>query len=595
VIELAVGQRVEEVLARGFFEVPRFQRPYSWTLIEVGQLWADMFAERQREYFIGAFILYDKSPEGTATKTYAIVDGQQRLTTLTILLAAIRDAFADELNEPELATGIQQYIIRRDRRNVDRHVLTTEGGFPFFQSSIQSFPRQQPPPTSDPKPDEVLLNRAYTYFRQRLDAIGRSVQADPTIPREDKRKATVQRLEDLRDLILNLLVIFVVVDNEDDAYVIFETLNTRGKDLNLSDLVRNFLLKDLRGGTDAADMPRTRFNQVVARLQTSPVSLDAGEFIFHSWLSRESFVSSRKLFSEMKSRIRTPERKGQLLDEYEEDVEFYVKVRRPRLCDWSRELQEVKRSLEALAVFKVGQPTPLLMAALRAYHNKTLTIAELKQLASGLEAFHFQFTAIVGRSSSGGVSRRYASYARELNRVTRENCNKVVRELLLKLAQSAPTREEFIGAFIQLAFASWATDDRQLVRYVLERHHRHLAPDLGLDFSQLTIEHIASENPQNPAHGDLREVVPNIGNLMLVSRGLNEKLANKPFARKREVLRAVRDVYVDPYILAQSDWTPGCIRDRATKLAELSFDKIWRLPQVPRVDEEQILPGYDSV
>lgn len=102
-IDLAVDQSIEEVLNRGFYLIPRFQRPYSWTLDNVGDFWTDTMQSGSPDYFIGSVIVYetgDVKEQRRSSPQYAIVDGQQRLTTITILLAAIRDSLRGLGDDP---------------------------------------------------------------------------------------------------------------------------------------------------------------------------------------------------------------------------------------------------------------------------------------------------------------------------------------------------------------------------------------------------------------------------------------------------------------------------------------------------------------
>lgn len=98
---------VDELLNAAYFKVPRFQRPYSWERAEVEDFWNDTIADADGEYFIGSIVLFSHS-QGIL----GIVDGQQRLTTITMLLCALRDAFAHEQLDG-LARGIHRLIERQ--------------------------------------------------------------------------------------------------------------------------------------------------------------------------------------------------------------------------------------------------------------------------------------------------------------------------------------------------------------------------------------------------------------------------------------------------------------------------------------------------
>ncbi len=578
-IELSTDQTIEKVLQSGYYLVPRFQRPYSWTAENYGEFWSDTVQGDTPDYFIGAFIVYELQSEDSRGPTdYAIVDGQQRLTTITVLLAAIRDALASE-GESELALGIQSYIMRPDRRNRPRFVLETEGGFPFFQGEVQSFPPAETDRLPPRRPDERLLRNAYDYFRNQLDELRAATMRDPRRAREDRRSAVIEQLEEIRDKILNLVVIFVVVDDEDDAYIIFETLNTRGKDLSTADLVRNFLLRDLRESTDAVDLPRRRFNTILETLQDPSTNIDPSEFLLHSWLSRQSYVSGKDLFREIKRCVRTRAQKVQLLSDFETDLPLYVRIRRPDRGGWTNQQGDLVRSLNALSTFGMKQPLPLILSALRAYETEgTIRIRALRRLMKALEVFHYKFTAIAGRSSSGGISRRYAMHARQLVGADSQAVVASIDDLIDKLQQSLPSRDEFLAGFAELSYSSTKTRLKPLVKYTLEVLYRTSAGDgVTVNFDEMTIEHLAPENASATADEAEEALVASIGNLILVSEVLNNRLSNKTFERKKAILAGQQEVYVDPSILDANSWGDDEIRARSRSLGETAHDRAWVL------------------
>ena len=127
---------VEELLNSAYFKVPRFQRPYSWERQEVEDFWNDTIADADGEYFIGSIVLFSHS-QGTL----GIVDGQQRITTITMFLSALRDAFAKE-GFDGLGGALHRLIERPDINDNNLFVLQTETSYPYLQQRIQSFKKQ---------------------------------------------------------------------------------------------------------------------------------------------------------------------------------------------------------------------------------------------------------------------------------------------------------------------------------------------------------------------------------------------------------------------------------------------------------------------
>jgi len=241
-------KEIGEILGSGYYQIPRFQRPYSWELEHIAEFWNDIVVDSETDYFIGSMVVFTNKNEPTS-----IVDGQQRLTTITMILCAVRDALKDE-GFMELARGVHLNIERPDINNEPQLVLHPESSFPYFQEVIQKF--DDPEIEIEIKDEEANLQRAFTQIRNYIQDAIESLKKDSTITEEKKRDLIQRRLTSIRDKVLALKLIIVELDNEDDAYLIFETLNTRGKDLAVSDLVKNLVFRLLKTKNKRVVQPR---------------------------------------------------------------------------------------------------------------------------------------------------------------------------------------------------------------------------------------------------------------------------------------------------------------------------------------------------
>ncbi len=286
---------VKEILNSSYYEIPRFQRPYSWEKENLEDFWKDVFKSDQKDYFIGSIVTYK------AGDAKAVVDGQQRLTTLTILLAVLRNAF-DQIGSLKQSNGIQRLIERYDLEDKERFVLATETSYPYLQFAIQS--RTPDMARAAMGDEDELLKKANDYFvaqvlgeMEAVQNIG--VQSDAAIKARKHKK-----LEQLRDTVLALKLILVQLDNEDDAYLVFETLNTRGMDLTTSDLLKNLLARLLRATNARGDLVRAKWQSVIDNIkaiQLEDVSID--EFVYHYWLAKNDFTKARDIFKAAKKSI----------------------------------------------------------------------------------------------------------------------------------------------------------------------------------------------------------------------------------------------------------------------------------------------------
>jgi hypothetical protein len=556
------GKTIHQILRAGTYRVPRFQRPYSWDRAVVEDFWQDV-TESRLGYFIGSMVVYTESDD-----LYGLVDGQQRLTTITILLAAIRNELR-ALSEDDAAKGVHTLIERKDLTNKDRFVLEAETSYPYLQGQIQSLPGAVDAVVAAGV-EEKTLQQAFTFLSTRVRGlVARGARADKVV-----------RLIDLRDRVLGLTVVLVEVEDEDDATVIFQTMNSRGKDLETADLIKSHIFGELKANNKSFDAARDRWNGILQLFNESAADLSMNRFLLHSWLSRHDYVGEKGLFKAVRSYARGSAVAGTYLDELVADAELYRTAQEPAYRKWTRTERELRDSLEALMLFRLRQPLPMLLALLRDLDSKTLKPRMVLRGLRIIENFHFAYTAVASQPSSGGVSGMYARSARELlaARTPQAKAN-VLIELENKLRQRLPSYAEFEASFLELRSSRVYTQQTPLVRYVLRRLHvaacaRGVNPE-ELDLDVLTIEHLVPQGAKRPSavsNGD----VARLGNLLLVTSDLNEALADKSFATKQQILRVDR-ANVDAEIVNASQWGSTEIVERTKKLAKRAYEEVWSL------------------
>jgi uncharacterized protein with ParB-like and HNH nuclease domain len=158
----------------------------------------------------------------------------------------------------------------------------------------------------------------------------------------------------LRDKILRLKVIFVELGDEDDAYIIFETLNTRGKDLEVSHLVKNHLMKYISTKQKGVDIPKDKWEGILKSFLESEADISINALIHHHWLSKYKFVAEKRLFKDIKTSVKKANAKS-YLDELVIAAKTYRVIHEPGSRAWRVEQLEIKESLSA--------PKPLSSAA----------------------------------------------------------------------------------------------------------------------------------------------------------------------------------------------------------------------------------------
>jgi len=557
---------IESLLVGSYFHIPRFQRPYSWDDENISDFWNDVVVNKSDDYFIGSMVVYKKEKQ-----QFGVVDGQQRLTTITILLCVVRDCFLT-LGSDDLAEGIHQLVERKDRSNKNEYVLKTETSFPYFQENIQKF-KEGPEVKSKIQHEEKNLISANNTFERLVSSSLNSINIDKTIKEEDKLKLKIDKLIEIRDSILNLNLIFITLDNEDDAYLIFETLNTRGKDLALTDLVKNLFIKSIKSNS-SVDHAKMKWNEMLDIIHKSSSDISSDSFIYHFWSSRYEAVSAKKLYPKIKKKV-TSKLSKQYLDSLVSDSGIYRSIHEPSF-EWDRNETEVADSLSALQMFKLSQPTPATMSLVRAYRDGIIKYRKLREALSAIEKFHFIFTAITSSRSSGGISAMYTSFAIKLFEASNsQEASTIIDSFIQKLRDKRPSFDEFKVAFKEVNFTNSNSKQKKLVRYILKGLSIHYAYKTPADFDDLTIEHLHPQSMQNTSEWT-EQIIGCLGNLIFLDGKMNEQIGTKPFKEKIDML--IKNGYdIHDFVKKSDEWTPDKILQNADIMAEDAYHRIWKI------------------
>lgn len=558
-------KNLHQIFTSNYFKVPRFQRPYSWEKDNVAEFWQDAIVDSDSDYFIGSIVVY-KIKESLM----GVVDGQQRLTTITMLLCALRNVFRDEgFDDP--ADGLHQLIERVDINNRPQYVFQTETSYPYLQEYIQK--EGKPEINPQIKEEEANLQIAFEYISENLKSTVKSIKSDPTINCEAKSQKIRNKLMEIRDKILNLKVIYISLDNEDDAYTIFETLNTRGKDLSLSDLVKGHLTKLIKPRNVNVDLTKEKWNKIIKVIEESSADLSIDGFIHHYWLSKYEYLPAKKLYKAIKKHVTVVQEAQDFLDSLHDDAITYREINETQFRKWDKQEYIIKKSVDALNLFRVKQPLPMLLSVMREYRIGNLKKKHVIMILEAIENFHFVFTAITSQRSSGGIAQMYALHARELVEasILQEKINNL-EELKKKLIERKPGYPEFEARFVDIKYSDNFVKQKNLVRYILAGLANNQSNGLPLNYDLLTIEHLSA---QNGIAGVSPEHCAQIGNLFLVDHELNNKLGNKSFSEKKQLLLQ-SNVPLDQMIREANVWGEEQIEQRTRFLAKKAYEEIWK-------------------
>lgn len=517
----AVTKSVNEIFSvNKQYHVPRFQREYSWEKDELDEFWTDITLQIKSdnnsiintEYFIGCIVLVGEDSK----KDYLIVDGQQRLTTLTIFLRAIITRLI-ELNDKTAATALYENVIEgKDNDGKQYFKLVNETPKPYFQTEIQTLNiKKDNVVTTD---EEKLLSDAYDFFNKQLK--------NYTI----NGLSQLEAVKKLRDQILNYLkFILVTAKNEDDAYTIFETLNARGISLTSVDLIKNWIFKNY-STTHPDDSAKTTWSKV--RSDISEFA-DLETFFRHYWNSKYTSTSDERLYKSFNGCLK----KGVItnaksfLKEVEDAAKRYHKICAPQKSDWSsKKEQVVAKHLDRINQYKVTQVRPLLLALIEARGKKLIDETEFIAVVKNLDNFHFLFSNLCS-SRASGLENIYTQTARKVYAAGTDKV-KIRNELkILKstLQSKLPSEQLISDAIKKLVFSKNNDVNKKTIQMVFIKIEEYLLKTKEFEIASLSLEHVSDESNNSNWVGF-------VGNLIPLDEKLNNEIKpNKSFVEKKRI------------------------------------------------------------
>ena len=365
--------------------VPRFQREFVWEIDDkLAVFWDDILdcIEYKNnklnitEYFLGTLVLIDDLQNKFQKERY-VVDGQQRLTAITIFLSALFETFKKNGND-DLAENIYKYIISTDDDNKEITLLKTESPKPFFQCRIQQ--RNKDDTYKPNTNEEERLLAAYNFF---IEKLSEENLLNEFKDRYNNEFEYLELLRIVREQVLNCIVVYVAVVSMNDAYMIFEVLNAKGEPLNAVELIKNALFQKMKG-QEPIDYAVEQWKRIKNNIESEE---DIETFYRHYWLAKYHFTNKKKLYQEFEEKIK-PEKYNIFLTDLLNYSTIYKKIIYPNLIDWKKsEKIKIFHSLEAFSLFKVTQVRTILLTLFLLYNEKLITINNLNTVFVFLENF----------------------------------------------------------------------------------------------------------------------------------------------------------------------------------------------------------------
>ena len=539
------------------FTIPGYQRPYSWTTEQAGELLTDILdyiatsknSNSAPPYFLGSIVLI-KKPSLPAAQ---VVDGQQRLTTLTLLLSAIRHQLESAGDQKDISALLYERG-NTMRRTENRYRLTLrDKDKDFFRTHVQdeggftNLLALQSKLTDSQK----NLQQNAVHFRDKLTALPQS-----------------EKLALAQCIVNSCYLVAVCTPDEDSAFRIFNVLNSRGLDLSATDILKSKIVGQI---PDAArDSYTKRWEE------------------FEETLGRESFA---ELFSHIRMMFRKAKPQSTLLKEFEEHVQYaspqtfmdcilgpLVNIYREindADCRWVDVRTEINLRLQWINRIPFKDWMPSALAFISRHENAPQSVLAFLQ-----DLERLTYSMLIRKTGINDRIERFSALT-----IAIEHGDSLS-------ADSSPlqlTKEEIKETVRFLDGPLYSTHSARACAIILVRLDSLLSSGgASYDYPVITVEHVLPQNPNEQsnwlvwfaAEGQHSAWVNRIGNLALLTRSKNSAAKNYEFEQKKDACfkkNGISPFVLTTQIIQQEQWTPDVVSARQQQLMT-TLQQHWRLP-----------------
>lgn len=552
---------LNEVLGNGkIYRVPQFQRDYSWEQDNWEDLWIDLetASVNEKAHYMGSVVL-----QGISGKEFLIIDGQQRFTTLSILTLAFINEIQElsnrgiekEANNERVDILMRQYIGQKDPSSLSysSKLFLNENNDGFYQNRLLSF--KEPINEKKLSDSERLMWQAYAFFRGRIDS-------------RFKNKSGADLAAYLNQVVGELMMfIQITVQDELNAYTVFETLNSRGVELTSTDLLKNYLFSLVAISKTDLDRVKGQWKKIIdiIGLKEFPV------FLRYHLLATRKVITKEYLFKEIKQFVITGQNVFDLLDILERYAYTYVALSTPDDEIWNND-KDLRNAINILKLFKVTQWKPLAMVA-----EEKLSAEDFKKILNSLVIISYRYN-VVAKLQTNEMEKIYSKAAINLSSGYTLNITGILNDLKALYVGD----EDFKNYFSLKQFNTNNSSDKKIARYTLYKLEGQTKDGSFYDYEtdSGTIEHILPESfpevwRQDFTDEEFDRNLYMIGNLTLLEPSKNNKDAgDKNFEDKKKVFASSK--YALTKRIIDPQWTTQNIKNRQIQLAKLGAG-IWKI------------------
>jgi len=549
--------------------VPDYQREYSWRKDQWSELWDDVYAlTRERDnHFLGSIVVIENKDDDL--KALELVDGQQRLTTISIFLCAIRDRFEEDSEFEDLSELVDGFLQIQSRTTGERHQKLRLNK--FHNGNFNRILKGNADLVSDSE-----LKDAYEYYYSKL------------------KKHDTEKVQEIYDALINsVYLVQIECGSEVSAFRLFESLNDKGLDLGAVDLVKNRLFME---ANENSEIDEDRVKHLWEEIMTviRPELTQNYRFFSHYFMSisrpeTRDNVSKNKLYDYVDELLNEGlAEEGLTVEEMLEDMleksRVYVDIYNFEVSEnfQASKLQELNSKLESTQI-KNDRIRTLLLKIITDYESAD----DVLEALNILEVLNTR-DKIAGRDSNTSRDRFWSRTCSMMDRG--EDPNEYLRRMAEKRAPN--------DTIIMERVVSREFKNNDFTKYILDRiEEEHYMRTGGRektvgDRSTVDIEHVAPQHVWtadkysswkqylNCSEEEFEEYKKRIGNLTLLQDRLNQTASDNPFKQKCNIYHNNTDFLMTQAIAEEYDeWGLKQIRDRSESMAEIICE-VWSMDNV---------------
>jgi hypothetical protein len=559
------NQTFRKLMGNGLvYRVPMFQRDYSWTEQEWDDLWQDIVGMMEpggeQGHYMGYLVL-----QSNDERNYDIIDGQQRMTTLSLLVLAVLSNLRrlvdtgveadnnrrrlEELRKTYIGFLDPVTLIAISKLTLNRH------NDQYYQTYLVPLEK---PPKRNLKASEHLLRKSFEWFEEKVKARFGQGRSGPELAK------FVDTVSD------RLFFTVISVADELNAFKVFETLNAQGVRLSSTDLLKNYLFSVVHGAGGHEHEMRTleeRWEAIVGKLGSECVP----DFLRVFWNSQNPLTRHSDLFKAIRGSVNDKAGVFGLLRDMDRDADIYAALGDADDAMWTA---DQKKHVAELAMYNVRQPYSLLLAARRA-----LADAEFTRVLRACAIVSFRYN-VIGNLATSEQERVYNAVA---EKIARKELMATV-DILRALRPVYPSDEQFRPAFTEKQVRTTTSRNRQVVRYILFEIERQVSNHaFDYDSDKYNIEHVLPEHPGENWTGFTDEQIDRcvfrIGNMTPLAAGPNRDLGNVTYTEKKPIYAQSEFAITQRIATENNDWSADRIATRQVWLATQAT-AIWRISEL---------------